>query len=356
MGKKMQAVVVKPKSPMTINYPGSDTLFGAIAWAIRLLEGEEKLKVILDRFSAKNPPFLVSSAFPCNKLDGEFQYLIPMPICPPPRTADSLLITKWKKVLKNVIWADLSFLKEFLQGKFSIMDVLKGLEERRKGSVRERAKSCKTKVKKHWVFDRFEIQNECLASWPVSLSREIEITGNAVNRLTNSTGKKLHFYSAYHFGPDDYFYFLIDCKSEVQKTLLAALRLLEDRGIGGNISSGKGHIKIEIQPFEDPGVPNGKVFVNLSTYCPTREELEYYARNDQLAYSLAYKHSVIECSLARSASPWKKGVLYFTEGSVFPVIDGKEYYGENPVVYDELFPAQQYGFSFPLKGVFEFET
>jgi len=359
MARKMQAVLVKPKSPMTVDYPGSDTLFGAICWAIRLIEGEGKLREILDRFSVRDPPFLLSSAFPCNKLDGEYRYLLPMPICLPPHipsgTSNRSLLRKWAK-LKEVRWADITFLKEFLNGKFSVMEILKGMEETKSNVAGIRPSAPKAKVKRRYIFDRFEFQGVCLASWSVSLSREIEITGNRVNRLTNSTDEYLHFYSAYHFGPEDYFYFLIDCESEVEETLRAALHFLEDRGIGGNISSGKGHVGIKIRPFENIGASSGQFFVNLSTYCPTHEELEFYSRSKRLAYSLVYRQGVMESSFIHTAHPWKKGVLSFQEGSIFPVIDDRRYYGENPIVYDECFQVQQYGFSMPLKGVFELEA
>ncbi len=42
----------------------SDTLFGAICWAWRLLYGEEDLLELLDLYCQARPPFLISSTFP----------------------------------------------------------------------------------------------------------------------------------------------------------------------------------------------------------------------------------------------------------------------------------------------------
>src|SRR5262245_45457767 len=62
-------VYLKPRAPFAQSAPRSDTLFGAIAWAIRLLYGEGELIRLLEQFdravaSQSSPPFLISSLFP----------------------------------------------------------------------------------------------------------------------------------------------------------------------------------------------------------------------------------------------------------------------------------------------------
>jgi CRISPR type III-A-associated RAMP protein Csm4 len=62
-------VYLNPSAPFSKSPPRSDTLFGAIAWAVRLLFGEDELINLLEQFDQavelqKPEPFLISSLFP----------------------------------------------------------------------------------------------------------------------------------------------------------------------------------------------------------------------------------------------------------------------------------------------------
>ncbi|NPA14326.1 MAG: hypothetical protein GXN97_03990 [Aquificae bacterium] len=46
------------------SYVDASTIFGAIAWGIRLLEGEDKLNEFLELYKKNKPPFLISSPLP----------------------------------------------------------------------------------------------------------------------------------------------------------------------------------------------------------------------------------------------------------------------------------------------------
>ncbi|MBL8149871.1 MAG: hypothetical protein JNN15_08080, partial [Blastocatellia bacterium] len=80
-------VYLLPKSPFTKSAPRSDTLFGAICWAIRLLYGQQKLVDIIEKFdaaieSARPLPFLLTSCFPYfQDKQGKIHFL-PKPLLP----------------------------------------------------------------------------------------------------------------------------------------------------------------------------------------------------------------------------------------------------------------------------------
>ena len=62
-------VYLAPRAPFAKSVPRSDTLFGGIAWAIRLLYDEKTLADLLDEFdraiaARQPPPFVLSSLFP----------------------------------------------------------------------------------------------------------------------------------------------------------------------------------------------------------------------------------------------------------------------------------------------------
>src|SRR5581483_6129720 len=80
-------VYLDPRAPFAKGIPRSDTLFGGVAWAIRLLYGEETLTDLLDEFdkaikARQAPPFVLSSLFPYfEDLEGRLLFL-PAPLSP----------------------------------------------------------------------------------------------------------------------------------------------------------------------------------------------------------------------------------------------------------------------------------
>ena len=57
-------VYLLPRAPFAKAAPRSDTLFGAICWAIRWLYDEETLVKLLAGFADGQAPFILSSLFP----------------------------------------------------------------------------------------------------------------------------------------------------------------------------------------------------------------------------------------------------------------------------------------------------
>lgn len=72
---KVYKIILKPRSFFGHIFT-SDTIFGAVSWAVRDLYGEAELENLLDQFN-DNPPFLLSSLMP--------QGYVPRPVVPSER-------------------------------------------------------------------------------------------------------------------------------------------------------------------------------------------------------------------------------------------------------------------------------
>lgn len=351
----MDAVVLRPKSLSLVGYPKSDTLFGALCWGIRFISGNETLEKMLEDFRNGDPPFVISSAFPCFvPVKTVVEYLLPMPSFTPPSKFFELSASKRKDIvgkyknLKKVRWADTSLVLDILKGRVTIYDILESIEK------------VKDSGKGDWCFQDYNYKNGVLSRHDVPIYKEVDMVGNAINRITSSTGGNFFFYKGYAMSRRGAIYFVIKYRKNCEHVVRSALRFLEDRGIGGKMSSGKGAFEIiQIQEDLDDNLAemsSGKTMLNLSTYIPTHEEIvQFKNAGRKPIYNLLVRGGVIESGLAGESNPWKARTMCFGEGSLFPAIENHEVYGWNPVVHDEKYEVQQYGFSFYLRGDLKLE-
>lgn len=299
----------------------SDTLWGALCWAIRMVKDEKTLIEVLNNY-AHNPDgaFYLSSAFPYETEEDGKMHFFPAPLRPANKPAEIEVNENYPEETKldarNAKKIDK--LPEFLP-KSSFEYLIKGA---RTSYV----------AKKN----------------PVYISRPM--THNTIDRLSGSTlklndsGQLFHTEEQYLKGENTGFYFLLKGNLEYVKP---ALRFLEHNGIGGDRSTGKGRYKIsEPEDFEVDTPTDANAVMTLSLYHPIEEELIHWKKEHPL---LNYQ---LEDRRGRTHLQSKylndQSLIYFKEGSVFPIINDYPVYGKNQLIdtHTAGFKMQRYGYGF----------
>lgn len=319
----------------------SDTLWGAICWGMRMLYGERQLRDFLESYETGQPvgdakPIYISSAFPYIEKDGEpEQHYLPRPLLPDAYYEDQ------EEGLET-------YIEE------------KGAEGFEKGKLEARRR----KLLKPAPF--IELEDLKQGNWSAKGAFSVKpavknspMTHNTIDRLTGSTltsnnrGQLFHTDERYVYPvPKDNMkrkeqrqykagiYFLAHPDSDIG-TLEAIMRLLEQFGIGGDRSSGKGRFDIKIADLEIKGHDTPNARMNLSLYHPKQEELQVYdtaSDNSPLQYRTTVRQGWKAASL-------KKPLLYFQEGSVFPLLNDNGIAGTNTDAgeHEEGHRITQYG-------------
>ncbi len=254
----------------------SDTLFGAICWAWKLLHGEDELADLLGRFLRGDPPFLISSAFP---FVGDL-CLLPKPL------AGLKGIESDKKVRKAWLVSH-SIFQRIVNGK-EVTDytVMAG------GAVvtPEEALS---------VEDLIEMSPPWTATEPPHVS---------LDRVTMQSG--IYHVGEVRFAAGCGLYMLVDfIDKSFRKMLEGAMRLLGDEGIGGERSCGRGLFSLERGSIK-VGSDDGNLAVLLSLCRPGRNEVD--------ALSASSYDLVLRRGWAGASSHRKRGIRMLSEGSIVP--------------------------------------
>lgn len=330
----MKAVYLKPRGSFKADRITSDTLFGALCWGIRHLHGRNTLEDILSQFKEGTPPFLLTSTYPYQDNGSKTHYL-PRPKTQPLRiTPESREEIEKLKNLKKINFLPLELFERYAEGRLTDQDLYDAINT--KGT----APTYSHNGKKYTLRDDALVENGAL------FTRK-EIPRNAINRLNNATEGNLFYNRETFLSKDAGLYFLLDAKDT--KTIASALGFLNDRGIGGDISVGKGSFEITAPQDFSLQVTDGDAFTTLSLYHPTKTELTHFSQNkNRTWYTLERRKGKIESSFVQVDNVWKDTTYMFTEGSVFPTIDNQEAYGKNPIVKETPFEVQQYGYAFPI--------
>jgi CRISPR-associated protein Csm4 len=161
-----------------------------------------------------------------------------------------------------------------------------------------------------------------------------------------STGEEGQtFYQEEYFSsPAFKLHFLI--KMDNIESFKPVFRYLEDKGIGGNRSVGKGRFKIEILNTISAGNDTACNFITLSRYIPDIAEI------NPMYYEICpYRSKVDSEAEFKGEDIWKSRVMYLKEGSCFEANERKPFYGLCPVVKEiGGQKIRQYGFAFPVFG------
>jgi CRISPR-associated protein Csm4 len=313
-------VYLKPKSPFAKAVPRSDTLFGAICWAIKVLYGEKELINLLDEFASDNAPFIVSSLFPfVEKLETKKKTLFfPRP----------LLVPKLGKEFSSP-------------------------EEYKEAKKRKKARFVSESVFTSFIDGTYEAKSESFVSQAgaiMTLAEQAELKGldgffieteiarNSINRLTNAVEALYYEPITSVRNQEDFstgFYFLLklDANSDknLQPKLEAAIRFLEDKGFGGNSNVGFGHSEVEIQtnnPISD--YSQATRLITLSLMHPSKQDLEFLADHKAETFGqLERRKGFLESLYLQDVKRvWKPTLFMFTEGSVFPCDKNRRIYGQ----------------------------
>ncbi len=354
---KTYAVYLWPRGSLASDL-GSDTLFGALCWAIRVLDLDDVGQMLV-QFDP--PRFAFSSTFPVYRAGDAILRFYPRPIwleLNPDQverlaqkeqkqrsrltpTAAKVEIVERAKSLKGAAYVSEALFGELASGGLDAEGVM--LRLKTSGSnptdIERAGSTLMTRAERVRVKHR---QNEM----PESLMQPVAVQHNQIDRVAGATAEGLLFYAnETHFAPGAGLWCLLRVKDEtVKKSLIdPALRYLADTGLGGNRTAGKGHFQIEVADapaLPDPG-PAANGWLTLSRYLPV--EGEWTSEGRPLAYRLTnlwarrekrYAHLIH--SESRSEPIYKRLVRVFEPGSVFPLTEWKEVYGKlAPVVPQE---------------------
>lgn len=278
----------------------SDTLFSAFCNAYLLLYGREKLEKLLDIFRG-NPPFILSSCFPFWKE----KLFFPIPLSQIPR----------EKTLKKALFIEKEGFEELLNGR-----KLEDLEK------------------------NYEILPSKKYEKPYIILKNLRV---ALSRLNNNPGDNLFNFAELFFSRDAGLFFLLDLKDpSFEKEFISAMKLLQDEGIGGDRTAGKGLFYLEkSEEFElkIPEKPDG--FLSLSLLFPEENEL---ADLKDGFYEIIERKGYIYSPFTKSLR--RKSIRGLKEGSVFlsrkkgKIVDvTPEYFREHRVY------RYGFGFNIPVK-------
>lgn len=329
------AIYLRPKSTF-LSLPTSDTLFGAICWAVYHLWNEEELGNMLKEFNDKKPRFILSSVFPCLIQNESKIRFFPKPLLHElnssqikelvEKTVKNYLdykrriikISERLKEIKKTNFVSENLFNEIVEGKLD----LKGIYDRfkKKGTESEDIEKVGNSLITYEEREKIDPEDKLK-----NLIKETDVQRNQVDRIAGSTVEGLLFFKKE-----------VSCKglwflvqTDDLNFLKTVFRYLEDTGIGGERTSGKGHFQvIEEEIFTLPKAKNPNTFIILSRYIPTEDELNFL-NNELSNWNLINIRPKRESMYPIGRKYILKDSLrLFTEGSIFSLGKFKDYYGK----------------------------
>lgn len=285
----MKIIYLYPKSSFVSSYD-SDFLFGYLLTILKYLHGLDYTNSIIRDFENNNPPFLLSSCFYFLNENNHKTLFLPKP-------------------LVNTELKDITELEDYANLKHSKKQKFITLEK-----LAELLKDVSSNLNNLTISDTKEIR-----------IRKSSIPHSRIDRITNTTTEDSFYHTEEYFIEDGGLFFLYEGDLKIVEP---ALNFINHFGIGADSSTGKGHFKIEISDIELPQVDNPNCFINLSSYYPTKDELDFYKKNtDNLHYELDQKEGKIGNDSYATKLFKKRLVNFFAPGSVFPIIPNHKFYG-----------------------------
>jgi CRISPR-associated protein Csm4 len=293
---------------------GADTLFGAICWSFSMLYGSDKCGELVERFRVRRPPFLVSSAFPARVADDGVVALMSFPSCGVlrERMSSAGLENVDIKMAQSIEFATRNGLDMVLRGEFD------GLEVKDIGAL------CLAHVDEVESLPRFRVSKSFR---------------NVLDRAVYSSDVFRFSYVELDKGCGLAFWLKLLDKS-YEDIVFSAVRLVNEIGLGGERSIGFGSGEGEVRVFSSGGVGFGGEggWMTLSPYVPTEDELGLLLGGRPLSYVLVERTAFYPFGRFR--------YFCFGEGSVFPSLDGGDFYGR---VVDIRENVVRYGYAFSVR-------
>lgn len=315
----MKIVRIYPKTNFH-TFLNSDTLWGNIVYAYRMLYGVDKTSELIKEYSSTEIPFKVSSIFPfafSNSEKEKITYYLPKPI-----TGFNIRNAKDPE--------EMTFMKDFKKIRYVDKKLFEGYLncEIDDNILLERFLSWQKEESKKENERNEEVIKNTRFGYKQSLSPSFFLH-NSIDRMSGSTlqidGKgQLYWEEEFNgFGNKlslnqniiEGIYFLAD-GSDVS-LIEGPLRLLSHIGIGGNKSIGKGSFDFVIEDFSFSVPTNHNSFVSLSLFQPSQGEIELFRNNSvNLFYDLTTRIGKVGKDFNLEFNE-KNPIICFTEGSSF---------------------------------------
>lgn len=351
-------VHLQPRAPFTKGAPRSDTLYGAISWAIRLLYGEEALIRLLEETEAAvsnrtAPPLVISSLFPSLRDREGRLLLLPRPLMPPAVTGslDSLEDYQESKRLRRANLVSRSVFDAIAAGELDETALHSEFARRDAGRFRLVSNAIVTSAEA----ERLRPLTRLVVNG--------ETARNTINRLSVSTadGGQLFYQpitstrSLAKLGIESGFYFIAraggERAGEVSAMVKAAMHFLGEKGLGGDTTVGRGHCEVEIDDNDDvTGAADGSRLVTLSLLHPSADDLAHFAeRQRSILVKLEKRKGFIESAYTSEVRRiWKPTLFMFGEGSTFPRDGARPVYGQ---LYTDRSQREGLSFSARINGL-----
>lgn len=337
------AVYLKSKSSF-ITWPTSDTLFGALCWATTHLYGRKILEEMLAKFKDA-PKFILSSAFPYWESKDNRVHFFPKPFIRELNSGEveALVVRKLGenvdkeslkfkqtvievserlKELKKVSYVSESIFRKIVEDSLDLMNVCQRLKDR--GSIEEDIEKVGNILISYEEREKLDPEKELKA-----LISEFDVIRNQIDRVAGSTVEGLLFYNKETSLHKIYggLWFLV--KTDDFDFLKPLFRYIEDTGIGGDRTTGKGHYEItwREEPYKLPQAKNPNSIIILSRWFPNENERDF--KNGFVSWNILTLRPRRETMFSVGGERVLKDLLrIFSEGSVFPLKEKKEYYGK----------------------------
>jgi CRISPR-associated protein Csm4 len=347
MNMPTYAVYLKPKSSF-VRSIGSDTLFGALCWALRALNGVDELGEMLKRFktataSEAKPPFAISSAFPFLHHDSAKVRFYARPLIAeldsdqvkeiaererqqqttlrPFHRATVAAIEKAKQV-NSASYVSEELFTRIVRGETDTFSLCKRLVERgsaetdivRWGSALVTYSELKRTQTDE--LDAFEAQSDVQHN-------EIERVG-----LATVEGRLFFTHETFLYPERAGLWFVV--RTDELDSIKPLLRYIADTGIGGERSAGKGHFDIPLDEIHELNLPcadKPNCFITLSRHISSDGECDF--NKEPLAYTLTTIRPKHEAKLAGLGHhTYKRLMRVFEPGSILPYCKRKDVYGQ----------------------------
>lgn len=365
------AVYLKPKSSFAGSI-GSDTLFGALCWAVRALNGEGTLKGMLEQFTKasavdQSPPFAVSSTFPYLHHDSMKVRLYPKPLIPD-LTSDQV------KQLAGLAMQRHRALSSSQQAMVATVEKAKGVKGVSYVSEGLFAQIVRGETDTRRLCERLVVLGSAdadIVRWGSALithgerkrvraeeldafHAEGDVQRNEIERVALATAEGRLFFTHETFLHRERAGLWFALSTNDLDFIKPLLRYLSDTGIGGDRSVGKGAFDIplsEIHALNLPCANEPDCFIALSRYLPSDNECDF--DREPLAYTLSTVRPKHESRLAGAGHrTYKRLLRVFEPGSFFPFNRRKEVYGQivnvGPTAQTGGFEAYHSGLAVPV--------
>lgn len=306
----MKIVRIYPKTNFR-TFLRSDTLWGNIVYAYKMLYGENKLRELLVSYSNGSIPFIVSTTFPFEIIQNgsiEFVYYFPKPILSGKSiNASNPEEMATLKKFKKIKYVEKKIFEDYINGLIDDTKLYQMFRDYSNEMEKDERNRDKDIVEK----------NKFKSLGGISIIHNLH---NSIDRMSGSTlqaeGRgQLYWEGEFSFGNQIGLFFLID--GDNIDLIEAPLRLLSHIGIGGNRTIGKGSFTFEIEDFVINLPTEYNAFITLSLFQPNNDELNALKdKNTKIFYEITTRIGKVAKDFNTEFQE-KNPITCFVEGSTF---------------------------------------